>query len=553
MRSFRIVALLLLAVVATTGPVDAQPKVTITGFADNVTSWTNNLSMSDLNLSRSDSEWYARTRVRPDIVAEVGTTKFVLGIEIDYVWGQTAGQDTNVCLSAACPNQPQRFGTTGAADLNTDIQGILELKWAYTEFDLPLIPVKTRMRVGAQPWAAIYKSGDFTTGDFPGAHVTTQWTPMLRSHLTFAQIEEASTGPKDGFIRGDDIALVASVEITPFKGLDIRPIFSWANIIGVTSTGSVRNARGGIGVGAANYPTCPGTAGPGTGGCVGVTSSAEENRFTVGVDARWKFGAFYFDPTVFYQFGYRDQVSPTISATSGPAVFSGLDRSAWFVDFRGGWQAGPLLLEGAVIYTTGNKAEDRIDLNRSKLKYFEPIDTDRGFYSGWCEILCSGIDYLNRFRSQTTNLDLGHTIGYDKYGLILVGGRASYALTPSFTIRAAANARWTAEEVDTASSVSQTLGLTPRCSGIAVDNGTCTDQGTARYFGTEVNLGFQWRFAPNVAFDMVGSYFFAGNALSSPAITSRIGTAAGIANGPVQSGRDPQDAQTVSARVRYSF
>jgi hypothetical protein len=32
-----------------------------------------------------------------------------------------------------------------------------------------------------------------------------------------------------------------------------------------------------------------------------------------------------------------------------------------------------------------------------------------------------------------------------------VGGRVSYALTPSFTIRAAANANWTAEEVDTSS------------------------------------------------------------------------------------------------------
>ena len=274
MRLLRRLFLAGLTVVAISGPVDAQPKVTITGFVDNVTSWTNNLSMQDLNLSRGDSEWYARTRVRPDIVAEVGTTKFVLGIEIDYVWGQTAGQDTSVCLSAACPNQPQRFGSTGAADLNTDMQGILEVKWAYTEFDLPLIPAKTRVRLGAQPWAAMYKSGDFMTGDFPGAHVTTQWTPMLRTHFTYAQIEESSTGPKDGFIRGDDVALIGSVEITPFKGLDIRPIFSYVSVIGVTSAASVRNARGGIPTAAANYPTCPGTAGPGTGGL----SRGEEQR-----------------------------------------------------------------------------------------------------------------------------------------------------------------------------------------------------------------------------------------------------------------------------------
>jgi len=109
------------------------------------------------------------------------------------------------------------------------------------------------------------------------------------------------------------------------------------------------------------------------------------------------------------------------------------------------------------------------------------------------------------------------------------------------------------EEVDTASTVSQPLGLSPRCTGLAVDNGTCTDQGTARYHSTEVNLGFQWRFAPNVAFDFVSSYLFAGNVLSSPGITARQTSAAGVVNGVVRSGRDPQDAQAVSARVRYSF
>jgi hypothetical protein len=540
--------LAVLAVAVLTGRVDAQPKVTITGLVDNVTSWNNNLSMTDFNLSRKDSEWYARTRARPDITAEVGTTKFVLGIEIDYVWGQTAGQDTNVCLSAACPNSPQRFGASGGADLNTDVQGILEVKWAYTEFDVPLMPVPTRLRVGAQPFQIMYKAGAFGTGDFAGAHLSTNWSSMLRSHFTYIQIDEASTGPKDGFIRGDDVALVASVEITPFKGLDIRPIFSYVSLVGVTSSASVRQARGGLGTGAAVYPTCPGTAGPGTGGCLGVTSSAEENRYTVGVDARWKLGAFYVDPTLFYQFGTRDQVSPVISATSGPRVLSELKRDAWYFDVRSGWQAGPLLVEGAFVYTSGNDANDRIDLNRSRLKYFEPISTDRGFYSGWCEILCSGIDYSNRFRASTSNLDLGHSIGYDKYGLILVGARASYALTPAFTLRAAANARWTAHEVDTASRVSEAAGLTPRCTGIAVDAGTCADRGTASYFGTEMNLGFQWRLAPNVAFDMVGSYFFAGSALSSPLITPDSGAVA-----QAQSGRDPRDIQTVSARVRYTF
>jgi hypothetical protein len=541
MRRFGILFLALASVIVMAASADAQPKVTITGFIDQVSSWTRNLSMRDLNLARnSDDEWYARTRARPDITAEVGTTKFVLGIEIDAGWGQLGATD-----GGAGGAGPQRFGSTGTFDLNTDVQGIMEIKWAYTEFDVPLLPLKSRVRLGAQPFQALYKGGIFATGDFAGAHLTSQWTSMLKSNLTFIQIEESSTGPTDGFIRGDDVGFIASVEVTPFKGLDLRPLFSYVNLVGVTSAAARQN-RGGLGSGAAVFPTCPGTAGPGTGGCLGGgISSAEENRFTVGMDARWRFGPFSLDPTVLYQFGSREQISATPSLTSGPGLLSEIDRNAWFVDIRGGWRAGPLFLEAAVVYTTGNSAEDRIDLNRSELKYFEPIHTDNTFFATWSEMQSSGVDYHNRIRAGAGNLNPGVSIGYDKYGLILVGTRASYALTPAFTLRAMASARWTAEEVDTASTVSAATGLTPRCAAAAVDAGTCVDQGTSRFYGTELNLGFQWRFAPNVAFDMVGSYFFAGNALSSPAITS--------ATGVTVNGRDPQDAQAISARVRYSF
>jgi hypothetical protein len=538
MRLTGILCLTLLVVFSFVSPVAAQPKVTITGFIDHVSSWANNTSHNDLNLARKDSEWYARSRTRPDIVAEVGTTKFVLGIEIDYVYGQTGATDVTA---------PLRFGASAGADLNTDLAGIMEIKWAYTEFDVPLVPFKSRMRLGAQPHAAMYKDGVYATGDYSGVNLVTQWTPMVRSHLSLVQFEEASTGPKDTFIRGDDIGIIASVEITPFKGLDIRPIFSYLSIIGVTSA-SARQNRGGLGAGAAVFPTCPGTTGPGTGGCLGGgISSAEEHRYTIGVDARWRIGPFYVDPTVLYQFGNREQISPTISLTSGPGVMTGMRRDAWYVDLRGGWQAGPLLIEALGLYTTGNKARDRIDLNRNRLKFFEPLSTDNGAVSGFTEMQGGGqVDYNIRIRAGAGSLNPGVAIGYDKYGLIVAGVRASYALTPNLTFRGLATARWTAEAVDTASAVAAGTGLTPRCAAAALDAGTCTDQGTSQFYGSEFALGLRWRFAPNVTFDMAGSYFVAGNALSSPAITN-------VSSGVVQDGRDPKDVQTVSMRVRYSF
>ena len=534
MRRGGFALLLTLALVAVATPAIAQPKVTITGFIDQVTSWTNNLSATDLNLARkSDDEWYARTRIRPDIVAEVGTTKFVLGIEIDAVWGQTGTTDGSANVNPG--GGPQRFGASGGFDLNTDVSGIMEIKWAYTEFDVPLIPVPTRMRLGAQPWAALYKGGTLATGDFAGVHKTTQWTPMIKSHFTYAQIEESSTGVRDGFPRGDDFAIVASVEITPFKGLDIRPIYSYANFQGTTSASSRQN-RGGVGNNAAFFP------GPSL-----VGGATNESRHTIGVDARWRFGPFFIDPTVLYQFGGRDQVCQAAAAAF--CVVGGrdyLERSAWHVDVRGGWQLGPLLVEGAVVYSSGNDAEDRIDLNRGDLNYFEPISTDNTFFAVWSEMQSSGIDYSNRIRANAGSLNPGVAIGYDKYGIIVVGARASYALTPAFTIRGGVHARWTAEEVDTASTVTAGAGLTPRCAALALANGTCADRGTSRFYGTEANLGFQWRFAPNVVLDVVGSYFWAGNALSSPAITN-------TGTGLVTNGRNPGDAQAISARVRFSY
>jgi hypothetical protein len=548
MRRVGILLLAVIALIAMTGPVSAQPKVTITGFVDNVSSWSKNMSVADINPARSnDTEWYARTRVRPDITAEVGTTKFVLGLEIDAIWGQTANQDTSVCLNAACPaavGTQQRSGATHGWDLNTDAQGVIELKWAYTEFNLPLIPMATTVRLGAQPWQATYKLATLANGDFAGIHLTSQLVPMAKLNMTYAFIEEASTGTKDNFIRGEDYAFIASVEITPFKGLDIRPIFSYANFDGVTN-GAARQGRGGVGTGAGVFPTCPGTTGPGTGACAfpggggSISRSAHEERYTIGVDTRWRFGAFSLDPTIFYQFGKRDQVG-----TDG--TYDSLERTAWFVDIRGGWQAGPLLLEGAAIYTTGNKARHRIDVNQDKLRFYEPISTDTSFYGGWAEVWALGIDYFNIVRSGAPGLNPGVAIGYDKYGLIRIGTRVSYALTPSFTIRAAANANWTAESVDTSSTLAAGTGLTPFCPVAAAVAGTCVDEGKSQYLGSEINLGFQWRFVPNVALDVVGSYMFAGNALATN-LTTHPNT------GVVQNGRDPQDTTAITARVRYSW
>src|SRR5437867_5683682 len=115
------------------------PKVTIVGTFDQLTSTGRNLY--DGNYSRdNDREWYARTRFRPDFVFEVGRTKAVLGIEIDLMYGQGGSNDGgfpgNNSGFAGGFNGGSRAGTNGALDINTDVGGMLEIKWIFTEFDV---------------------------------------------------------------------------------------------------------------------------------------------------------------------------------------------------------------------------------------------------------------------------------------------------------------------------------------------------------------------------------------------------------------------------------
>jgi len=547
-RNLAVAVLLLMVLVAVAAPAFAQapaapapsPRVTISGFVDMVNSYNRNMSVYDVNVSRSgDTAWESRARLRPDITAELGTTKLVLGIEIDYGWGQTANQDTVVCVNAACSNAPQRNGVNAGLDLNTDTIGLFEVKWAYLEFQVPLIPWATTMRLGAQQWQTMYKAGLLAHGDFPGVNIVSTITPQVKLHFAYAQVEEEVTGNRDGFTRGDDYAVVTSVEITPIKGLDLRPLFSYFSASGTTA-GASRTAKGGVGNVAAVFPV-PGTA---VGGGAGIRNFSE-NRFTIGIDTRFTAGPFFVDPTFLYQFGDRTLIPPT---TAAAGIVQEQGMSAFLFDVRGGWRLGPLLLEAGGMYTTGNKAQENMRHGRRDLNYFQPISADGGNWGSWCEIGCLGIDYFQHVNSLAAGLNMTSSIGYDKYGLIRLAARASYAVTPAFSLRGTIMGNWTAEEVDTSEILSVATGRATCEVGDGV-GGLCGNhisdgRGNSRYLGTEVDLGLTWRFAPGIAFDLVGGYMFTGGAFSS---------ALGGAAAPLRSNRGTQDIQTIASRVRFTF
>ena len=280
-------------------------------------------------------------------------------------------------------------------------------------------------------------------------------------------------------------------------------------------------------------------------GPLGTTAAGDatnhEQRYTVGLDARWRVGAFGLDPTISYQWGNYDTQAQRTNGTVGKV--NG-DASAWLFDTIASYQLGPLLLEARGTYSPGNKARDNLSASK---RYYEPLDLDTGFWSGgWLGILGLGVDYFNG--GGGANIGMDTNIGYDRYGRGSFAIRATYSLTPALAFYGVVSPNWTAEAVDTHSTgcppltvASSALGCVSRVAQTGSGRAPFT-QGDSNYLGTEVNAGFTWRFAPNAAFDLAGYYLFAGSAMDQ----------AENLNG-VNVKRDANDGYYAAARVRLSF
>ena len=529
------------------------PKVTITGLFDQVTSAGRNFY--DGNLSRdNDREWYARTRFRPDFEFAVGRVKAVLGIEIDLQYGQggpndggfpgnntgTAGGVLNVAGgNTANSNSGCKNNSNGCLDLNTDVAGMFEIKWIYTEFPLtgkdsllPFIPVETMARAGGQPFSTLanYKT-IYATGDFAGLSTITTFSPQVAAKLAYVIVEDQLAGGNRSTAtsrtsRGEDWAIIVSPEITPFKGLDIKPLYSYFHADGATSSTARHSVinRAFVGGGAINAAASLG------GGASAGDSTNQEERHTIGVDMRWRLGPFGFDPSFMYQWGTADHQAVRTNGTVGRVE---ADISSWIVDLTASYQLGPLLLEARGVYTPGNKARDNL---AQSIRYYQPLTMDGSYWAGWGAINASGVDYFNG--SLLTNM--ARFIGYDRYGRAGFAVRATYSVTPALALYLIASPTWTAEKVDTDTGAQPGLG-TGSISRTTLDDQSWV-KGDSRYIGTEAVTGLTWRFAPNTAFDLEGSYLFAGAALGS----------AEVLNG-VHTRRDPHDAYQLAARVRLAF
>jgi hypothetical protein len=324
-------------------------------------------------------------------------------------------------------------------------------------------------------------------------------------------------------------------------------MFSYFVASGTTSS-SARTPRGGInptswfqntcnsaGTAWLNGPTCAGNNATGT-----WRKGIEENRFTTGIDMRYRAGAFSLDPTVYYQFGNRTLIAPSDGSLPVQFLDAGVvpgkkyysSESAWLADIRAGYQLGPLLLEAMGMFSTGNSAHDT---TLRTVKYYQPLDTDTSYLADWGgQLTALGIDYLDAMLEGAGTASYpGNVIGWDKYGRIQLGARATYAWTPAFSMYGGWNGHWTVQDVQKNAIPLANAGLVPLFTGQAAN-------ANSNKLGHELFAGVTWRFAPGLVLDSAGGYMFTGPALD--AVTN-----------PALGSRDAKNVYILTSRIRFSF
>jgi hypothetical protein len=165
------------------------------------------------------------------------------------------------------------------------------------------------------------------------------------------------------------------------------------------------------------------------------------------------------------------------------------------------------------------------------------------------QIMSLGVDYYQIINggAAEAGLNPGVAIGYDKYGRVSSGLKASYAWTPSLTVGAGVTPNWTWNKVDTDGFIVSNGGINPSfiCRKTLQ---SCRPQGDSNYLGTEFNLALTYRFAPGLVFDWAAGYLMAGNALAHRFPSGSYATFA-----PERKDIGVSDVILTTARVRFSF
>jgi hypothetical protein len=315
------------------------------------------------------------------------------------------------------------------------------------------------------------------------------FSPQLKLQAYYSQSEEDFDGTFAAKF-GEDWFTGLTLQTIPFKGLDVDLIFAYQHLQGPNySTSTQRFVTAGL---------------------------LQEDRWWLGVDARWRFGNLTVSPTFIYNGGKRE------FGAAGDA-----DIGTFLLDARGAYVIGPLTLTGKFAYTPGNKATDTLGAN-SDVDFFQFIAIDTVHRSvDWFEIFGFNLDttHPRLFAGGGNTRSLRNNLSFDQFGLIHGAVRADFQALPNLVLTGALGFFSAAEKVGR-----------PARLGAATPGNNFNYTGQDKYLATELDVWLTWVMFKGTDLNVYFAYAFVGDALNL--------------DNPV---RQAEDVVGAGARILYRF
>jgi hypothetical protein len=499
MRKFIGRLILLVALGLAAAPAFAA-ELRVTGFFDNVfPRWESNTSNFDNDPTRNqDQAFFGRTRMRNffNFIAS-DDLRGVFAIEIDASYGAPSTDRVNgACVEESAAFPFYQCGFDNGIDNNS-----IEIKQVYVDFRVPQLPIGNRWRLGGLPFNVTpLHPLTLYSMDAGGGDVRFNFSDQVSLMMYYVQLEEDLDRYTGSTKIGEDYITGATLMLKPLSGLDLH-------ILGLYNHGQ-----------APYGPSLTSGSGPFNGIASDSLNVAKESRYYLGFDARYRIGNTTIEPGFVYLLGSREFSAASIAATG----VSDISYDGFHAFIVGRHNIGPWQLSGKFVYVSGDDADADLNNrgigNRSDVNGFRFVGVDSSHYFGeWFELLGkSDVDSTGN----RTFRRMGETAHLERFGWVIIGGKAEYKHTDNLTLVGAAGGFWTAEKTGCPATF-RVGSVTGPCTGPGVPRTVPTNDpalnftGDSRFVGWEVNAGLRYTIMPGLTWTPLLAYADYGSALDT--------------------------------------
>jgi hypothetical protein len=488
-------------------------ELRMTGFFDNTfPRWDSNLSSVDNDTTRNHDQLFAgrsRSRFFFNFIAS-DDLRGVFGLEIDQTYGApSANRLGSGCVTGEGTFAFEQCGFRNGIDTNA-----IEIKHLYVDFRVPQIPIGNRWRLGGRSLNITpLHSLLVYTMDNGGGDVRFDLSDQASVLLYYTQLEEDLDRFAGSAKLGEDYLTGATLMLKPIQGLDFHVV------------GAYQHGQAPFG------GSLTGTGGPFNGIQADSLNVETESRYYLGFDARYRLGNTSIEPGFFYLLGTRKFSSASAAVTGvGDIDFSGYQGHLIVTHSTGPWLFG-----GKFAYVSGDDADADLNNrgigNRSEVKGFRYVGVDTSHMFGeWFEIHGkSDVDgvFDRDFRR------MGEASKLDRFGWMILGGKAEYKATDRLILEGAVGGFWTAEKTACPATVRTATGA---CGGPTNSSGEplFNFTGDSRFVGWEIDVGLRFTIMPGLTWTPRLAYADYGGATSA-------------------NGRKAMDAWAIANRMIYIF